>query len=423
MRQILVLGGGAAGILAAIAAAETDPRCRVTILEKNPRIGKKLLATGNGRCNLDNQYITPSCYFSSDPSSVERLLHAMESCDPLNWFQNHGLLCRSDEVGRVYPYSNQASDVLNLLLHWLEKAHVEIRCDCAVTDIDRKGKGYVVCANGEWIYADTVICAMGGKAGPQFGTDGFALDLAQLCGCKIQPLYPCLVPLNCSKKQINGLSGIRVKGDAALYDGTRLIHKESGEIQFTDYGISGIAVMQLSGFLNRLKAPVISLDLFPQWTEEELLAFLTNRSHLLADCDVRSFMTGLVHPRVGLAVWKNVALGKEERKLSTLSKEDWGKLVHSFKNWHFSELSPTDWKNAQTTGGGIALSQIDNNFQLKGCPGLYFVGESVDCAGFCGGYNLHWAFGSGLLAGRQAAASAPKEPARKASKTVHKRRK
>ncbi len=422
MKQILVLGGGAAGILAAIAAAERG-NCQVTLLEKNPRIGKKLLATGNGRCNLDNENISPACYFSSDRAGVERLLHAMEAKDPLDWFQIHGLLCRRDEVGRVYPYSNQANDVLNLLLHWLEKSRVEVRCDCTVTDIDRKGRGFVVCVNGDWIYADAVICAMGSKAGPQFGCDGFAVELAQLCGCKILPLYPCLVPLNCKKQQISGLSGIRVKGDATLYDGERPIHKESGEIQFTDYGISGIAVMQLSGFLNRVKTPVISLDLFPQWSKEELCSFLMDRSQLLKGCDLRAYMTGLVHPKVGMAIWKAAALGKEERKLSTLSREEWGKLAQSFKDWRFSELSPTDWKNSQTTGGGIALSQLEDDFQLRGCPGLYFVGETVDAAGFCGGYNLHWAFGSGLLAGEAAAASAPKESPRKASKTVHKRRK
>lgn len=419
MKEILVLGGGAAGIVAAIMAAEADPQAHVLLIEKNPRVGKKLLATGNGRCNLDNANLSPDCFFSSDREGVKRLLDAME--DPLDWFQSHGLLCRTDEMGRIYPYSNQASDVLNLLLYWLERSGVDVRCDCAVSDIDRKGAGYVLTAGGQRIYADAVICAMGGKAGPQFGTDGFALDFAQVCGCQIQPLYPCLVPLNCNKKQISGLSGIRVKGDASLYDGERFIHKESGEIQFTDYGISGIAVFQLSGFLKRLKQPEIVLDLFPQWTEEELCKILSDRGKLFTSADVRSFLIGLIHQRVGSAVWKTADLGKEERKISTLSREDWGNLAHSFKHWAFTDLSPTDWKNAQTTGGGIALSQLDNSFQLRGCEGLYFVGETCDCAGFCGGYNLHWAFGSAILAGK-AASSLRKNAAKKATpKKKHKK--
>ena len=160
MKEILVLGGGAAGIVAAVAAAEADPQAHVLLLEKNPRIGKKHLATGNGRCNLDNAHISPDCFFSSDKEGVKRLLTAMGS--PLDWFKAHGLLCREDEMGRVYPYSNQAGDVLNLLLHWLERSGVEGRCDCAVSDIDRKGRGFVVCADGQWLYADAVICALGG---------------------------------------------------------------------------------------------------------------------------------------------------------------------------------------------------------------------------------------------------------------------
>lgn len=421
MKQLLVLGGGAAGMVAAIAAAEQNPNCKVLLLEKNPRIGKKLLATGNGRCNLDNRNISPDYYYSSDKERLSRMLQQLTLCDPLTWFEEHGLLCRSDEMGRVYPYSNQAADVLNLLLYWLEQNHVEVRCDCAVTDLDRKGNSYIVTINNsETLRADAVICAMGGKAGPQFGTDGFVLELAQLCGCKIMKPAPCLVPLNCSKKQIAGLSGVRVKADASLHSGQKLIHKESGEIQFTDYGISGIAVFQLSGFLPRLKQAEIVLDLFPQFSQEELLRFLKQRAKLFPDANGKSFLCGLLHPRVGSAVWKAQDLGKEERRLSTLKPEEWGKLAHGFKHWRFNELSPTEWKNAQTTLGGIALSHVqEDSFQLQNCPGLYFVGESLDCAGFCGGYNLHWAFGSGITAGKHAAdylASAPKQPIKKKQK-------
>ena len=408
MKQILILGGGAAGIIAAIAAAENSPDCRVTILEKNPRIGKKLLATGNGRCNLDNTSISPDCYFTSDQNTMKEMLAHIDRADPLGWFRQHGLLCRCDEAGRIYPYSNQAADVLNLLLYWLEQQKVELRCGCAVRDIDRRGAAYVVtAADGQRFMADAVICALGGKAGPQFGTDGFGLELARLCGCAVEPGYPCLVPLNSEKKQIAGLSGVRVKGEISLWDGERPLRTENGEVQFTDYGISGIAVMQLSGLLGphyHLRQPEIHVDLFPHLAEQELVSYLQERSRLLPETDARGFMTGLVHPRVGAAVWKAADMGKEERKLSTLSSGEWGKLAHSLKCWRFRGLSPTDWKNAQTTGGGIALSQLcSDSFQLRGCEGLYFVGETVDCAGCCGGYNLHWVFGSGLLAGHHAA--------------------
>ena len=407
MKRILILGGGASGMVAAIAAAESAPAgTKVLLLEKNPRIGKKLLATGNGRCNLDNTDIHPDCFFTTDRQAMGEMLSAMG--DPLDWFHRHGLLTRADEAGRVYPYSNQAADVLNLLLHWLEVSGVQVRTECTVTGLARKGTGWAVTPEtGESISADAVICAMGGSAGPQFGTDGFAVKLLEQLGCESEALYPCLVALQCRKQQVAGLSGIRAKADAALYDGDRFIHKESGEIQFTDYGLSGIAVMQLSGYLSPgsgIRKPEIRLDLFPHLTTEGLTHLLRSHSRALPNVTAGDFMTGLIHRRLGLAVWKAAKLGDENRLTSTLRPEDWTILAHTFKNWSFTELEHTGWKNAQTTGGGIALHQLEQDtFQLKSAPGLYIVGEATDCAGSCGGFNLHWAFGSGILAGQAAA--------------------
>jgi len=409
MKRILILGGGAAGIAAAIAAAEqAGSGAQVILLERNSRIGKKLLATGNGRCNLDNIHIGPDCYFTSDPAAMADMLDTIGRADPLGWFEDHGLLTRTDETGRVYPYSNQAADVLNLLLHWLERTGVQVETDCTVTGLTRRGGGWqAALSDGRSIKADGVICALGGSAGPQFGTDGFGTALAETLGCTCVPLYPCLVPLKCKKSQVNGLSGIRVKADASLFDSSRFLRRESGEIQFTDYGLSGIAVMQLSGLLapnSGIRQPEISLDLFPQCSHSELTQLLRSHSRALPHADAGQFMTGLVHRRVGLAVWKAAGLGDEKRDTASLTPKDWQRLAQTFKNWRFTGLENTGWKNAQTTGGGISLSQLEpDSFQLKGKPGLYFVGETPDCAGACGGFNLHWAFGSGIIAGRHAA--------------------
>ena len=422
MKRILILGGGASGIVAAIAAAEAAaPDTRVVLLEKNPRIGKKLLATGNGRCNLDNENIHPACFFTSDRDTMTEMLSAMG--DPLAWFRRHGLLDRSDEAGRVYPYSNQAADVLNLLLHWLETTGVEVRTDCAVSAVTSDGGRWVAALeNGETIGADAVICAMGGSAGPQFGTDGFGIRMAEQLGCESAPLYPCLVGLQCRKAQVAGLSGIRVKADASLYDGDRFIHKESGEIQFTDYGLSGIAVMQLSGYLtphSSIRKAEIRLDLFPQLTVEALTDVLRSHARALPHVTAGDFMTGLIHRRVGLAVWKARKLGDEKRQISTLRPEEWAQLARGFKAWSFTDLENTGWKNAQTTGGGIRLHQLESDtFMVKTAPGLYIVGETTDCAGFCGGFNLHWAFGSGILAGESAAKRLGGKPSAAARPTV-----
>jgi len=407
LKRILILGGGASGMAAAIAAAEAAPSgTEILLLEKNPRLGKKLLATGNGRCNLDNNGIHPDCFFTADRSAMESMLSAMG--DPLDWFHRHGLLTRADEAGRVYPYSNQAADVLNLLLHWLEATGVQVRTECTVTDLAwNKAAWTVTLENGEAIPADAMICALGGSAGPQFGTDGDGVTILERLDCASEPLYPCLVALQCRKSQVAGLSGIRAKADAALYDGDRFIRKESGEIQFTDYGLSGIAVMQLSGYLSPgsgIRKPEIRLDLFPHLSTEELTEVLRGHSRALPTVSAGDYMTGLIHRRLGLAVWKAAKLGDEKRPVSSLKPEEWTAFARGFKSWRFTELENTGWKNAQTTGGGIKLHQLEpDTFQVKSAPGLYIVGETTDCAGSCGGFNLHWAFGSGILAGQAAA--------------------
>ena len=406
MKRILVLGGGAAGIVAAIAAAEEcKGNAEVLLLERNPRIGKKLLATGNGRCNLDNNRIRIEDYFTSDRESLEQMLKTIGPHGVTNWFADYGLFVTLDEAGRIYPYSNQAADVLNLLLYWLEKLGVKVRTDCTVTAIE---PGRVTLDGGEVLEGDAVICALGGSAGPQFGTDGNGVLMLRANGCKATALYPCLVPLKCKKSQIAGLSGIRVKCSAALYDGDKCIHAERGEVQFTDYGLSGIAVMQLSGHLGqqrKLRKGHIRIDLFPGFEKEEyLFMYLKKRLRDLSDTSMEDYFTGLLNKRVAAAVWKTLELGDMNRKAASLSGEEWERLAYGLKNWSFTELEDTGWKNAQTTGGGVRLSHVDcDTFEVKNVPGLYVVGETLDCAGSCGGFNLHFAFGSGILAGRAAA--------------------
>lgn len=408
MKQILVLGGGASGILAAIAAAEESRgQANILLLERNPRIGKKLLATGNGRCNLDNARIRIEDYFTSDRETLAQMLDAIGETGVSDWFAAHGLLMQPDEVGRIYPYSNQAADVLNLLLYWLDRLGVQVRTDCTAAAIE---PGKITLDAGEMLCADAIICAMGGSAGPQFGTDGAGILLMRQLGCKATALYPCLVPLKCKKTQISGLSGIRVKCDAALYDGDKLIQRESGEVQFTDYGLSGIAVMQLSGHLGqqrKLRKGHIRLDLFPRFESEASLAdYLKKRAAFLPGASVEEYMTGLLNKRVALAVWRTLELGEMNRKADSLSSREWEELARGLKHWCFTDLEDTGWKNAQTTGGGIRLSYLEpDSFCLKNIPSVYAVGECVDCAGACGGFNLHFAFGSGILAGRHAAKS------------------
>jgi len=409
MKRILVLGGGASGITAAISAAEhADANTEVVLLEQNQKLGKKLLATGNGRCNLDNTQCTIDHYFTSNRQAAAEMLDKIAQINLPFWFAQRGLLCREADEGRLYPYSNQAADVVNLLVYRLKQTGVQIHTDCRVTNVTKEKSVYAVTtADGTVFHADAVICAMGGNAGPQFGTEGFGIKTAFRCKCEMEPLYPCLVPLSCNPAQIKNLSGIRVKAEAAIYDGSTCIHIENGEIQFTDYGISGIAIMQLSGWLgvqHGLKQPNIQLNLFPQYTSEELTALLTERAQQLPQASVAEYMVGLVHPQVGISIWQAQQLGDIIRTAISVTTAEWHLFADGLQHWTFTDLADTGWKHAQTTGGGIALHQLESDsFQLKSMPGLYFTGETADCAGYCGGYNLHWAFGSGILAGTHAA--------------------
>ena len=422
MAHILILGGGAAGLAAALAAAQTDPTARVTVLERSPRPGKKLLATGNGRCNLDNEGITPESYSSADRAALDALLRTVNAADPLGWFRALGLYTRTDETGRVYPYSNQAADVLALLEHHLARYGVEVRTGCTVQTLSQSRGGYVVLfsnADGadESLRADAVVCAMGGSAGPQFGTDGFGTRFAAQCGGKLEPLYPCLTALQTAKPN-RSLAGIRAKAAATLLDLDRhcTVAVENGEVQFTDYGLSGICIMQLSGHLapgRGPKRPAVELDLFPTLDETALTALFAARVPLLPGKAPADFWTGLLNPKLGRALWAAAKL--PEKPVDTLPDAAWQVLANAAKHWLFEGLTPCGWKQAQTTGGGLSLTEVTPSFQFKGCPGLYFVGETLDCAGSCGGFNLHWAFGSGIAAGRDAVRSL-KRPAPKPNK-------
>ena len=408
MAHILILGGGAAGLAAALAAAQAAPAARVTVLERNPKVGKKLLATGNGRCNLDNTAIAPEKYFTADPAALRPLLAAVDAAAPLEWFRQLGLYTRTDEAGRVYPYSNQAADVLALLELHLQRHKVQLRTGCMVNTLRQNKGGYTVQftnAEGgtETVRADAVVCAMGGAAGPQFGTDGFGTRFAADCGGQLRPLYPCLTALQCAKPN-KSLAGIRAKATARLLDGDRVLAEETGEVQFTDYGLSGICIMQLSGLLNperRLRFPVVELDLFPELSEKDLTRLLALHATQTASDTLAGFWTGLLNGKLGSALW--VAAALPDTAPRALLADSWQKLAHTAKHWRFEGLTPCGWRQAQTTGGGLALTEVEPTFQFKGCPGLYFVGETLDCAGSCGGFNLHWAFGSGLAAGRDAA--------------------
>lgn len=408
MAKIIVIGGGAAGLTAALTAAQTQTDASVTILERMDRVGKKILATGNGRCNLTNEDVSPAHYYSRDKALLRKAMYDMPVEQVLEFFRSFGLFCQTEEEGRVYPYCKQASMVLDVLLPALEREKIDVQCGYAVEEIARNKGGFrVKTADGRAFSADKVILTCGGKAAPKLGSDGSGFRLAQQLGHSCTPLYPALTAMKCDMNSLGGLKGIRAHGKLSLHANNACLGENTGEIQFTEYGLSGIPAMQVSGQLSRLRKGekcTALVDLFPEWSEEALLQELKARQKALPEETLESFLLGTIHKRLAFAVLKSSGLQPLSRKAATLTGKELHMLANTLKNWRFTVTGTQGWDAAQVTGGGIPLQELDmETMQSLKVPGLYFAGEILDVVGDCGGFNLHWAWCSGMRAGRAAA--------------------
>lgn len=407
MKEILIIGGGAAGMAAALGAAESGAAVRVTILEGLDRIGKKILATGNGRCNLSNEHMGAEYYHTGRRDRLEALLAQMPTEAAVDFFRRQGLVCTADEAGRLYPYCRQASMVLDVLRLALERRGVQVVCGCKVTETARRrGRFAVKTAEGRRYEGDALILTTGGRAAPAQGVTGVGYTLARGFGHRCTPLYPALTPLKCSHSGLKGLKGIRVQCASTLLCGGQRAAREEGEVQLTDYGLSGIPAMQLScvwGTLPRDGEKTVSLDFFPAWETEALETELARRAAQWGAESLETLFLGLIHKRVLYAVMKDAGIGPLSRPGSTLKREEVRRLAAALKDWRLPVEGTLSWEQAQVTGGGVPLDEIDGSFASVRQPGLYLAGEILDATGTCGGYNLHWAWCSGRTAGRAAA--------------------
>ena len=406
MKHILVIGGGAAGMAAAITAARENPAARITIVERMDRVGKKILATGNGRCNLTNMGASFAHFYSIDKAAHKTALEGMTPQCVLDFFEDLGMLCQEEEEGRVYPYCKQASMVLDVLLQALERLNIAVQCGCAVTGISRNKSKYTVkTADGQALTADAVILTCGGKAASKLGSDGSGYALAKAQGHSCTALYPALVAFQCDMNGLGGLKGIRAQAGLTLLADDYVLGKEVGEVQFTEYGLSGIPAMQLSGRLSRLRKGegcTALVDLFPDWEKEALFQELKQRQQ--QQSTLETLLLGTVHKRLAYAVLKSAGLQPLSRATASLTKGELHRLADTLKAWRFPVTGTQGWETAQVTGGGVPLGEVDAvTMQSRMQPGLYLAGELLDVAGDCGGFNLHWAWCSGIRAGKAAA--------------------
>lgn len=370
-----VVGAGAAGLLAA---------CRLgpgtVVLEEAPKPGKKLLQTGNGRCNLTNLDIRPERYHG-DVARASALLCAWPGDRVRAEFADLGLLTRVDGEGRVYPNSLQAAAVLRALWSAAQRRGIALRCGFAVCSVTRERDGFFLCAQtGERIFARRVLLACGGRASAK-NRGGYGL--ARALGHSVTELRPSLVPLK-SDRRCRALKGQRCRAGAALYHNGKAVHRESGEVLFGDGQLSGICVLNCSARVDAGEGWELGLDLLEDLGPDEVLAYLRARAARDPGGDL---LAGAVNLRVGQELCREGG-GLEE-------------IARRAKDWRFPILGLGSWEQAQVTRGGVPLEEIDlQTMESKCCPGLYLCGELLHLDGDCGGYNLHWAWITGLTAGR-----------------------
>lgn len=398
--DVLVLGGGACGIMAALTAK--DAGAKVCILEKNSLLGKKILATGNGRCNFTNQYQDNSCYRSGNMDLVLDVLSSFNLERTLVFFSNIGILSKSKD-GYYYPRSNQAASVRYCLEKAVMAKGVDFSLNTEVLSITSTDEGFLVqTSRGEFVGGKCILCT-GGKASPKSGSDGFGYKLAKRMGHHIVKPLPALVQLKCKEKYLKDLKGVRALGKVSLYVDDVEVAEDSGEIQFTKDGISGIPVFNISKFatkaLDEKKYVMASLDLFYDFSFDVLCTHLSQqllyRSYPVT---IKDGLLGMLHEHLIPVVLKELSLNPDE-SVYTLTEENIRQLAGFLKDWRFFIMGSNDFDSAQVTGGGVKMDEVSNHLESLITPGLYFAGEVLDVDGICGGYNLQWAWSSGYVAG------------------------
>lgn len=395
--DVLIIGGGAAGLAAALSASENGKN--VAVVEGAPRVGRKLLATGNGRCNLANMRPAP---FYGDGAFAEKVLQHCGKEEVLSFFHSLGLVTREEEGGRVYPGCGQAAAVLDVLRKALERKNVPIFCDAKVESIQKTEKGFRLKAGEETYACRKVIVACGGMAGGKLGHDGKPYALLTAFGHTLKKPVPALSPLTAEKSAIKGLTGLRLPAVLTLCDGEKPLACAGGEVLFTDYGVSGICAMQLSADVHRAKNPVLSVDFSP------MLGLVPCRYERLPLQDVQTNgekVLALLKKRAAMLPGEDVLLGMLPRLLAEKFRgRSLPQLAESLSNFRVKITGVRGFEYAQVTRGGVNTAQFyPDTMESRLQPGLYGAGEILNVDGDCGGYNLLFAFASGLLAGKAAA--------------------
>ena len=406
--HVLIVGGGASGMMAAISAARAG--AQVSMIEHNDRVGKKILSTGNGKCNYTNLTQSEDCYRSNNLHFPWRAIELFDATKTVEFFEELGIMAKNKN-NYLYPYSEQASSVLDVLRMEVERLKVQVVTEVHIDEISKIKNGFRLLGHEKdkkkfEIKGDKVILATGSKAASKLGADGSGYKLAQKLGHRIVTVVPALVQLKCEEKFYPSLAGVRMHGKVSVMINDRCI-SDTGEIQLTAYGISGIPVFQISryvaGELTRKKSVNLVLDLMPEMTYKSLRHKLRNRMKQHPERTMDNFFTGVFNKKVSNVLLKisGISLNK---KCGDLDEKEIDSLCQLIKTFNTKAVGTNPFEQAQICAGGIDTKEINNQtMESRLVKGLYFAGEVMDVDGLCGGYNLQWAWTSGYLAGKEAA--------------------
>ena len=395
-----IIGGGASGLAAALAAAEKGDN-QVILLERQSRVGRKLLATGNGRCNLTNLHALEGGYHGNAPEFAKYAISQFPPEAALSWFQKLGLFTVAEPSGRVYPYSDQANSVVDVLRFALEQPNIRVKLGFEVEKVKKTASGFAVASKEETVACDKLIVACGGLAGTKLGGTMAGYKLLRSMGHKCTKLRPALVQVKTGWSGVSALKGVRANCHAAIYHNGKLHRQSEGEIQFTEFGLSGPVIYEISRDACQGSGEwECTLDFLPGMDRDGLKRELTRRRG--TGLTAEDLLTGILHNRLGRVIVQNAGL-RARTPVSELTDYELNEVAELAKTFTVSLTEPLGMDAAQVTAGGIVTEEFDpTTMESKLVPGLYACGEVLDVDGDCGGYNLQWAWSSGRLAGHSA---------------------
>lgn len=395
-----IIGAGASGMAAALAAAEY-PNTQVILLERQARVGRKLQATGNGRCNLTNLHASDGGYHGEDSTFCKPALRAFPPEKTLTWFRKLGLYTVAEPSGRVYPYSDQANSVVDVLRFALQKPNIQLKTGFEVEKVRKTADGFAVEGMAETVFCHRLIVACGGLAGTKLGGSMAGYKLLRSFGHRVTRLRPALVQIKSNWSGCASLKGVRTNCHAAIYHGDKMHSQSTGELQFTEYGLSGPVIFEISRDVCQQPGKwICKLDFLPDLDAGELEAELRRRRQTTLPTD--ELLTGILHNRLGRVLTSAAGI-RGQRTVGSLTDEEITDVCRVVKELEVVLTEPLGMDSAQVTAGGIVTSEFDpNTMESRLVPGLFACGEVLDIDGDCGGYNLQWAWSSGRAAGLHA---------------------